>query len=157
MGDDGFSYYTKAMFHTFRSETAKLDRPITPTFTLRDYDHDGCYSFYRLFMRHDSDYDAAVAILGSYQHFLTLSRAPWFRQKLERWQEEREVRDRAAAKATLIAEAQAGNVTAARALNDLYKKEGAGRPSKKDRVDEARKAESINRKVANIADRLDRR
>jgi hypothetical protein len=157
MGDSGLSFYTKAMFFQHRYGNKDLKNPIKPTFTLREYDHDGCYSFYKLFMAFDSDYEAATGILGSWRHFQILSEVSWFKEKLEQWREEREIRDRAKAKATILTEVGNGNVRAAVALQDLYKNQGAGRPSRKAKEAEARKAAGIESKVSNILDRMTQR
>lgn len=157
LGDAGFSFYTKAMFYQHKAGNKALRSEVTPIFTLREYDHDGCYSFYKLFMAYNTDYEAAIGILGSWRHFQQLAEVGWFKEKLDQWREEREIRDRAAAKATILSETLGGNVRAATALQDLYKREGAGRPSRKAKEAEARKAAGVDQKVANIMDRMAQR
>lgn len=118
--DPAFRHMTKGMFYEFRHQSTS---ELTPIFTLKPYDftdvHGNTYaSVYLLYMECDSEYEAAIKILGSYNHWKKLARAGWFSSYLEEWEAERNIRDEAIARSTLIAAAEAGNVTAA---NSIYK------------------------------------
>jgi hypothetical protein len=131
--DVGFRHMTKGMFYEYRFQsTSKL----VPPFTLKHYDFTDIHgveykSVYMMYMEADSEYEAAINILGSYNHWLKLSKTAWFSAHLEEWESERNTRDEAIARSTLIRAAECGNVPAANAIfkNSKAGKKAAGRPS----------------------------
>ncbi len=108
---------TKALFIDFRHATSGVARP---PFTLKPFDvtYEGQVyrSMYLEYMKYDSEYEAAMAILGSWAHWSKLTKTKWFREVLDRWEEERNIRDEAIARSVLISLAEGGNVTAARTI-----------------------------------------
>jgi hypothetical protein len=129
-----FCKTTKALFYEYRYQTTVTDKA---PYTLRyqDFiDPEGHMykSMYQIYMRCDSEYEAAIAILGSYPHWKKLKRCSWFHDDIERWEEERNIRDEAIARSILVTLAECGNVTAARTLfaNANATKKAMGRPEK---------------------------
>lgn len=113
---------TQAMFFEHRySTTSKVTAP----YCLKPYDweKDGITyrSMYLIYMSCDSEYEAAIKLLGSYPHWQKLAKAPWFRKHLDKWNDELVLREQALAKSELVALTQRGNVTAARTLLNTKK------------------------------------
>lgn len=108
---------TKALFEDYRHDCSGV---AIPPFTLKPFDvvRDGHRhrSMYLEYMKYDSEYEAAMAILGSWAHWTKLVKTKWFRETLDQWEEERNIRDEAIAKSVLIQLAEGGNVTAARTI-----------------------------------------
>jgi len=101
--NDSGTWYTKALFY----ETTLADKS-TVVFTLKDDDHMGFPSLYRLYMEcaDPTGYMCATTHLGGWEHWLKLKECDWFREKLERWNEELEVMLRANALARLVKESK---------------------------------------------------
>lgn len=100
--NDSGTWYTKALFY----ETTLADKS-TVVFTLKDEDHMGYPSLYRLYMECDdpTGYLCAITHLGGWEHWLKLKECDWFKEKLDRWNEELEVKLRAYALMRLVKEA----------------------------------------------------
>lgn len=121
---------TNALFQEYRYHPSSANT--VPIYTLRDYDHDGYLSVYKLYMEADTEYEAAIRILGSWRHWKALCKPTWFSETKAVWDEERKIRETALAKKTLLEEAEKGSVSAARAIMDENKRK-AGRPSKQEK------------------------
>lgn len=108
---------TKALFEDYRFDCSGI---ATPPFTLKPFDvtRDGVHyrSMYLEYMKYDSEYEAAMAILGSWAHWTKLCKTKWFAVVRDQWEEERNIRDEAIAKSVLVMLAEGGNVTAARTI-----------------------------------------
>ena len=105
-------HLTKALF----MELSESPDVYPPLFTLKDYDHNGFPSLYKLYMQYDSEYEAALQILGSWPHWKELCKCSWFKPYRNTWEAERLERDKAVAKKQLLNSALEGNVTAQRIL-----------------------------------------
>jgi hypothetical protein len=149
IGDNGH-YMTQALFYEFRFQT-KNEKPI---YNLKERDYKGTLSMYQIYMDSDSEYEAALKILNSWKHWEILCDRNWFLPHIEKWREERDIREAALGKATLIDQARDGNVTAAKALYDQSGKRKAGRPSKDEVEGHKKKQADIDSKVSNILDRM---
>ncbi len=128
-----FHKVTKALFYEFRFQTTVKDKA---PYTLgnHDYERDGhiYLSMYQIYMTCDSEYEAAIKILGSFPHWRKLKKCKWFQEYIEQWESERNIRDEAIARSQLVKLAEAGNVTAARTLyaNSKATTKERGRPPK---------------------------
>jgi hypothetical protein len=125
---------TKAMFYEHRHQTTvEIDAP----YCLKPNDHEfkGVVykSMYLIYMSCDSEYEAAIKLLGNYQHWTKLKRCTWFLPYVEEWNAELRLRESALARAKLVMLTEAGNVTAARTLLNDKKIAGAkvGKPKGK--------------------------
>lgn len=117
---------TQALFYEYRHQSTCKTPAV---YTLKDKDWEGCKSMYLIYMQCDSEYEAAHALLGSWTHWTKLKGTSWFASHLEKWNEERTIREEALAHKTLLDQAKEGNVTAAKALMSGTKK--PGRPANK--------------------------
>lgn len=129
--DPGLVGLTQGLFFEYRYQTTTS---ITAPYCLKpnDHTHKGITykSMYLIYISCDSEYEAAIKLVGNYSHWLKLAKAPWFSPYLEKWNEELELREAALAKSKLVALTEAGNVTAARTLLN-GKKASVGSPVKK--------------------------
>jgi len=113
----GLRHATQALFYEYRhSSTSKIKAP----YTLKNYDVNigGKHyrSMYMEYMACDSEYEAAIKLLGSYAHWLRLTKTNWFAPYIEQWEEERNIRDEALARSILVGLTEAHNVTAAKTM-----------------------------------------
>jgi hypothetical protein len=100
-------------------------------------------SMYQVYMNSVDEYEAALKLVGSMQHWRKLCNLEWFREGIpqfsfdgiEQWRKDMEARDRMLAKRLLIESAENGNVTAQKTLyGDSPKK--AGRKKKPEQKEE---------------------
>ena len=123
---------TKALFFENRHNTTVTT---TAPYCLKPNDHElhGIVykSMYLIYMSCDSEYEAAIKLLGNYQHWTKLKRCTWFMPYVEEWNAELVLRESALAKSKLVTLTEAGNVTAARTLLNTKKIAGVGKPPKK--------------------------
>lgn len=79
----------------------------TVVYTLKDQDHEGYPSLYRLYMACDdpTEYTFATTYLDGWDHWERLAKAPWFREYIDRWRKELHLRVRAEALRRLRQEA----------------------------------------------------
>ena len=106
-------------------ETIKADRleNYEPLFTLREQDTE-LPSAYRIYMSSVDEYEAAMKLLGSTRHWRRLCGLKWFMNGipekgfdgLKSWRKDMELRDKSKAKRQLMDSAEAGVVSAQRAL-----------------------------------------
>ena len=123
---------TKALFYENRFQTTvETNAP----YCLKSNDHElhGVVykSMYLIYMSCDSEYEAAIKLLGNYQHWTKLKRCTWFLPYVEEWNAELRLRESALARAKLVKLTEAGNVTAARTLLNDKKIAGVGKPKGK--------------------------
>lgn len=126
---------TAALFWEHRHSARLAKRGKKPLFNLSMRDHDDTLSFPQLYFQCDSDYEAAMVILGSFDHWQRLCEAKWFAEKLAIWQEEKAMRDVAHGRAKIRELADNGNLAACKflaagGLNDKPKPEAEKNPSK---------------------------
>lgn len=108
---------TQALFFEYRFQTTSST---TAPYCLKPHDHElkgiTYRSMYLLYISCDSEYEAAIKILGNYAHWLKLKQCSWFIPYLEAWNAELVLRETALAKSKLVTLTEKGNVTAARTL-----------------------------------------
>lgn len=137
--DQRLSMLTCALFFEWRHNSSC---EVTPPFCLKPYDWENngvlYKSMYLLFMQYDTEYAAAMGILGSWPHWQKLRECKWFKKELNKWLDEMRLRDEALAKEKLVELTKANNVTAAKTLLSESKIERAsrGRPSKKTKAEQ---------------------
>ncbi len=124
--DQRFVGCTKALFYEYRHQTTvEMKAP----YCLKANDHESkgvvYRSMYLIYMSCDSEYEAAIKLLGNYQHWTKLKRCTWFLPHVEEWNAELRLRESALARAKLVMLTEAGNVTAARTLLNDKKIAGA--------------------------------
>ena len=127
--------YLKGLFY----ETLGSDKS-TVVYTLKDHDHKGYVSLYRLYMEANdlTEYRFAMSHLDGWEHWEMLTECEWFKPVVARWRKELELRMRAEALASIIETSKASsNPNAYHAnkylLEGAWKLPGdkkAGRPTK---------------------------
>jgi hypothetical protein len=113
-------------------------------YTLKDFDHKGYPSLYRLYMEEadPTEYLFATKHLESWEHWLALCEAPWFKKHVHRWRQELELKAKAQAIAVIVKASKGDGRDAVQAAKYLAEKgwdkspTSRGRPSK-DQVNEA--------------------
>lgn len=133
-------------------------------YTLKDRDHLGYPSLYRLYMEADdpTEYSFAVANLDGWAHWERLIECTWFQPYVERWRRELEVRMRATALLHLRATASSDSKEAYQANKFLVGngwKEGgpkrrAGQPSKAEVNAEANRLAQISQNLNDDFERI---
>lgn len=137
---------TQALFWEYRFvTTTNLPAP----YNLKEYDWKGSKSMYQIYMACDTEYDAAITLLGSWPHWQKLCRCGWFQSYIEDWREERKLREQAIAKKALIKKAKEGDVSASRALLQDEKKP-KGRPKNKETVKPKDNVDEIYKRFKSI-------
>jgi len=123
---------TKALFYEHRHQTT-VDMAAPYCLKANDHEFKGVVyrSMYLIYMSCDSEYEAAIKLLGNYQHWTKLKRCTWFLPYVEEWNAELRLRESALARAKLVQLTEAGNVTAARTLLNDKKIAGVGKPKGK--------------------------
>ena len=122
---------TKGLFYEHRHHTT-VDEKAPYTLRNMDFTDNAGHlykSMYMIYMGCDSEYEAAIKLLGNYAHWLKLKATTWFAPHLEAWNEELTLREEALARSKLVTLTEAGNVTAARTLLG-NKKNPVGKPNK---------------------------
>jgi len=123
---------TKALFQEYRHQTTvKVDAPYCLKANDHEYKGKIYKSMYLIYMSCDSEYEAAIKLLGNYRHWTKLKRCTWFLPHVEEWNAELKLREAALARAKLVQLTEAGNVTAARTLLNDKKIAGVGKPKSK--------------------------
>jgi hypothetical protein len=137
---DGISrrFRTKSLFWEWKF----INAAITPVYNLSRRDHDNTLSMYNIYMSFDTEYEAAIRILGNWDHWESLCGCAVFKPYLEKWRTERKIREEAMAHRILVEAAEGGNVTAAKTiLIDSKKVANVGRPTNQ-QVEKAAKAQA---------------
>jgi len=143
------SWYLKALFF----ETTAADKT-TVLYTLKDEDHKGHPSLYRLYMAMDdiTEWEFSQTYFYSWEHWTILCECTWFKDTVERWRKELLLRTQAQALRAIKLEAADGKN--AYHANKYLLEAGwqepdgkkRGRPSKEEVKKEADiKAESLSR------------
>lgn len=119
----GLRHATQSLFYEYRHKTtSKIQAP----YTLKNYDVNigGRHyrSMYMEYMACDSEYEAAIKLLGSFSHWQRLTKTKWFAPYIEAWEEERNIRDDALARSVIVRLTEAHNVTAAKSLQAVSQK-----------------------------------
>ena len=75
---------TQSLFYEMRNPD------YTSPYTLKDYDHEGRLSMYKLYLEigDPTEYEFAQQVLGSWTHWEKLSSCEWFKPYLTRWRRE---------------------------------------------------------------------
>ena len=138
-------YLTHGLFYEFRHHSKR-----TGPYCLKENDWKGHLSMYQIYMSCSSEYEAAQKLLGSWKHWEILCNSPFFKKEVAKWREEHAIREAALGKATLIQQAQEGNVSAAKELINQANKRGAGRPSKAEVEAEKKRQAVVDSKVVDL-------
>jgi len=134
-----------------------------PLYTMREDEWQGLPSAYQIFMLSDSEYEAALKLVGSWLHWQRLLKCRPFMEGsddggawvgLKRWREEKEIRDKALAYNQLKISAAGGNVTAQKLIFEGEARAKRGRPSNAEVKRAAAKEAAVNESVKKDLARL---
>lgn len=121
-------FRTQSLFWEARRIYGDVAKPL---YNMTPNDNEHTLSMYKIYMSYDNEYEAAMRILGDWDHWENLCAHKPFMKKLEKWRQERTIREEALAHNILVEAARQGNVTAAKTLLLESKKvNNVGRPSK---------------------------
>ena len=125
-----------------------------PVYTLKEFDYQGYPSMYKIFISCDTEYEAAIKLLGSYKHWKKLCKAVFFQEYIEEWREERKMMEEALAHTAIIRSTEEGNVSAARSI--MAKPATiAGRPTNDIVQGEIKKAVAHHQELDSIVKRME--
>jgi hypothetical protein len=141
------NYRTRALFHGVVAMEIDIQNgeEIKPIFTMKDYDHNGLYSFKKLYLSigDPTEYRMAMEIFGSLEHWKSITNMVFMKELIAECREELVQRLQSEAysriaKEAVSAESEGARLTAQRLLlkyaQDLGKKDAAkqrvGRPLK---------------------------
>ena len=127
--NDSGAWLLKALFF----ETTLADKSQV-VYTLKDEDHEGYPSLYKLYLDTGdiTEYEFASLHLGGWDHWCRLQKCSWFTPYLERWREELRLKLKAKALRGVISEAQSSSRNAF-AANKFLVQEGWKEPEKSKR------------------------
>ncbi len=123
-------------------EEVKADKS-SCVYTLKDQDHEGYPSFYRLYMEIDdpTEWEVAQQLVDGWEHWEMLCSCGWFKPYVERYRKEVELRMKSKALVRIRAEAKAATRESFNANKYVLEKgwepkadqkNGRGRPSKEE-------------------------
>lgn len=132
--NDSGARYTKSLFY----ETTYADKS-TVVYTLKNGDHKGYPSLYKLYMAEDDpkEYRFVQKYLADWEHWVQLCDLSWFQPYVQRWRQELQLKLESEALYHIISEARAGRKESFAANKYLLEKgwtdkvkDPVGRPSK---------------------------
>lgn len=155
--------YLRGLFY----ETTLADKS-TVVYTLKNEDHLGYRSLYRMYMESGdlTEYKFAVQALDGWDHWEALTQCSWFKPYIDAWRRELEIKVRSQALAKISA--MASTVTSEKLLPlsfqaNKYLLDGgwktgdnrkAGRPSKQAIKEEATRIASVDKQLTADFDRI---
>ena len=152
--------WTKALFF----ETTGVDKS-TVLYTLKDVDHKGFPSFYRLYMEIDdpTEWEVSQQLVDGWDHWEMLCRSAWFQPYIKRWRKELELRFKSKALYRIRQEAKVSNGRDSLASNKYLlekgweakegQRKGRGRPTR-DEINQA--AHDLARASNQLSDDFER-
>ena len=155
---------TKALF--FETTLPEYRLEVEPEWTLKEKDHtvDGktYVSMKRIYLEMEdvTEYDFAIATLGSFLHWETLCKVSWFKEHIEQWRKELNLKLKAKGMRSIIKAATTDENLSFQAMKYLsdnqYLDKGSkrGRPSKEDVQAELKKEAEANRVFLDDAERI---
>ena len=146
--DDGSPFH--GIFREIRLTGQYMKEYKPPVYTIAEEDDD-LPSAHKIYMASQTEYDAAIAMVGSWPFWKNMLKASSkIRAVVEDWREEKMLMDQSKAKEMLWEAAQKGNASAQRILYESKKEERAIASKQKKANIQAEK------ETAMIQDRLDR-
>lgn len=158
---DTMGRYRTNIFYEFNTSRHE-DMP--PLYTMREQPYRGLPSAYKIYMTSDSEYEAAMKLVGSWNHWQRLLKCKPFMEGptdafswtgLNAWREEKEIQDKAHAYNQLKTSAAGGNVQAQKIVYDGDKvKAKRGAPSKAEITKEAARQAELDDRISDDLKRL---
>jgi hypothetical protein len=132
-------------------------------YTLKDWDHEGYPSLYRLYMEMGDlkEYEFAETYLDGYDHWQMLCKAPWFKPHITRWREELLLREQGQALNRIREVARAKEHKSAYEANKFLlagswavSGHSKGRPTKDQVKAEAERIATAEKQISEDAERI---
>ena len=141
-GDNGI-YLTQGLFREFGSDCG----PYTMHAESKEINGKLYISAYEIYMDSVNEYEAAMRLFGSMDHWRKLTNIDWFMNGVEiggrritsglkHWREDHQMKREAEALGALRVASRSGNVQASRYLHELSSKKPTSRKSKSEAVSE---------------------
>jgi hypothetical protein len=152
---------TKGLFWEF--EYGQRKRGVNyykPIYNLREYDHHETYSLKKLYLElmDPTEYQVASQLFYSWKHWQKLCETEWFKEHVEAWRSELEIKLTSEAYHTIAQQAAVGGKDAVPAAKYLaergWEKKKKGRPSKEEVAGERKKQAGLRKVVDNDAERI---
>ena len=151
--------YTRALFLE-QQDIMSEDNAIL--YTLKNHDHRGYPSLKRLYLQEEdpTEYRFACRYFDSWDHWLKLLEAPWFKPYISAWRQELELKLRAEGLSRILAEARDDKSKGALRANEFLVNKGwqekaeKGRPSKEEKARHLKEEADLNRRILEDAVRL---
>lgn len=129
-------------FGRYRTYSLFIEKPtegMDPLWTLKDIEYKGYPSLKQIYFSYEHipglEYDFAIEIIGSWEHWDKLSNTSGLRSIFKEWRDELEIRNRSRALRSIIGtakESTAAGTTAAKYLVERGYASKRGRPSKEE-------------------------
>lgn len=158
---DTMGRYRTNLFYEF-NKSRHEDYP--PLYTMREQPWKGLPSAYQIYMYSENEYEAAMKLVGSWNHWQRLLKSTPFVKGLDdrsmwvgldAWREEKEIRDQAIAYNQLRTSAAEGNVQAQKMIFEGMKKASKrGRPSKDEVKAAAKEQAELTRELKSDLKRI---
>lgn len=157
---DTIGRYRTNIFYEF-NKARQEDYP--PLYTMREDEWKGLPSAYRIYMTSDSEYEAAMKLVGSWAHWLRLLKCKPFLNGgedlgiwmgLEQWREEKAIQEKASAYNQLKLSAVGGNVQAQKIILEGDKASKRGKPSKAEVAKAAAKQAEVDDQIKDDLKRI---
>ena len=120
---------TQALFWEHRHACRWKEKNFHPPYNLSMRDHDDTLSMPQIYFQCASEYEAALVLLGNWEHWEKLCATKWFPKYLEKWRNEKDRREQAIGRGKIIELANSGNLAAAKYLDQLHKQPKAVKES----------------------------
>ncbi len=158
---DGAGRYRTNLFLEFNK---MMHEEYPPIYTMREEPYGGLPSAYLIYMYSDSEYEAAIKLVGSWHHWQRLLRskpfvngldnsAMW--EGLQTWRDEKEIKEKATAYNQLQINAAQGSVPAQKAILDgKTSTSKRGRPSKEEIANAAQEQARLLRETKDDLQRI---
>jgi hypothetical protein len=108
---------TQALFWEHRHASRWKEKGIIPVYNLSKRDHDDTLSMQQIYFQCASEYEAAMVLLGDWEHWERLTSCKWFQPHLCKWRQEKARRDSHMGRSKIIELAEQGNLAAAKYLD----------------------------------------
>lgn len=108
---------TQALFWEHRHACRWKQKDFHPPYNLGKKDHDDTLSMAQIYFQCSSEYQAALILLGDWEHWEKLTACNWFQPYITKWRNEKSRRDSAIGRGKVLELAEQGNLAAAKYLD----------------------------------------
>jgi len=141
------SRYTRQLFYECYEGADNRELVL---YSLKDVDHEGYPSLYRLYMAMDdpTEYEFAMKYFDGWEHWQMITKASWFKPYVVRWREELRLREAAKRIRAIREEADEGSRNSLQALKYLLERGWEPKETKKTRKEVDEEAEEVKETIS---------